>query len=168
MPALIDLPRAVVDSELLVGSGLVAWAIAIAAMVAVNGMAIAHESHQHPDVSAAMPQFPFTAGLTAVADLRVPPSRTLDIMASINQVRERQCVEVTNSLHERWLDDAAKRAAHRAFRRVHLRCPACGANELVITARATHHGCRKRRDRGLSVDRRARDRRGAPLQRQQL
>jgi hypothetical protein len=73
MPALIDLPRAVVDSELLVVSGLVAWPIAIAAMVAVNGMAIAHESHQHPDVSAAMPQFPFTAGLTAVADLRVPP-----------------------------------------------------------------------------------------------
>lgn len=144
MPAFIDLPRTVVDSEILVVTGWVAGPTPTAAMVTVNGTPIAHESYERPDVRAAMPQFPFTAGLTAVADLRAfKPSRTLDIMVSINQDRERHRVEVTDALHDRWLDDAAKRAASRAFCKVHLRCPACGATGLDITpAAVTCRACR--------------------------
>jgi SAM-dependent methyltransferase len=144
MPAYIDLPRNEVDTELLVVSGWVAGPTAAAAMVTVNGMAISHESHDRPDVRAAMPQFPFTSGLTAVADLRtLAPSRTLDIMVSINQDRERHRVEVSAALHDRWVDDVAKRAASRAYCKQHLRCAACGATGLEITPSAvTCPACR--------------------------
>lgn len=144
MPAYIDRPRSIVDSEIVEVTGWVAGPAPTAAMVTVNGMAIAHESYERPDVRDAMPQFPFTSGLTAIADLRaLPPSRTLDIIVSINQDRERHRVEVSDALHDRWLDEAAKRAANRAFCKVHLRCPACGATGLEITSAAvTCKACR--------------------------
>ncbi len=144
MPAYIDLPRGEIDTELLVVSGWVAGPVAAAAMVTVNGTAIAHQSYDRADVRAAMPQFPFTAGLTAVADLRsLAPARSLDIMVAINQDRERHRVEVSPALHDRWVDDAAKRATSRAFCKTHLRCPACGATGLDITnAAVTCRDCR--------------------------
>lgn len=134
MPGYIDLPKTTVDSEILVVTGWVAGPRASPATITVNGAAIPHHTFDRPDVRDAMPGFAFTTGITAITDLRsLPPSRTLDITLSIDQDRERQQVGVTEALHGRWLDDAAKRAVSRAFCKAHLRCPACGSAPLDIT-----------------------------------
>lgn len=144
MPAFIDTPTTAIDTEFLTVSGWVAGPAVAAAMVTVNGVAISHRAVERPDVRDALPGFGFTSGVIATADLRaLAPAQRLDITLSINQDRERRQVEVTEALHRRWLDDAAKRAGSRAFCKAHLRCPACGSPALDHGVGAiTCRGCR--------------------------
>lgn len=131
MPAFIDLPQTDIDTELLVVSGWIAAGTAANASVTVNGTAIHHQTYDRPDVQAALPQYGFTAGITAITDLRaLSPAPMLDITLAIEQDRIDRRISVGHALLDRWRTDAARRTASRQFCLDHLRCPACGHDHL--------------------------------------
>lgn len=131
MPAFIDIPQTEVDNELVTISGWVAAASAGQAIVEVNGRVIRHQIYDRPDVRAALPGFHFTAGVTAVADLRtLTPTPMLDISLAIEQDRIERQINVASALLDRWRAGMALRKAARSFCLAHLRCPACGSGKL--------------------------------------
>jgi SAM-dependent methyltransferase len=136
MPVFLDLPSASIDNITFSIAGWVAGHAEDCPIdVHVNGRKVHHQLYERPDVTSALPGFPFVKGVAATGDLRaLGISQAVQIELRYGDDREVKLCALDRSLEEVVARESELSALARRFCEGRLCCPNCHNTDFDRTS----------------------------------
>lgn len=135
MPAYIDRPDLEIsDLSVAVAGWVAGHDPELPIRLLVNKKLVAFRRYERPDVSHALPQYPFATGISSIFNLNdFLASDGIEIELIYGQETEKKRCEVVPTLRVQVAEETARAVENCRFCEMHLRCPVCGARRKALS-----------------------------------